>query len=212
MTAHERIGAARGAAGVAARGAAASRCRANRAAAVRRVGGTAGRRADAVHSGERAEAGARRCRSGRTAAASIPRTAAPPPARARSAGSLPGACARKPAPARHRCRSRRQVPSRTRTHQASRRRRRRCARAAAYVVQVSSQHTKPKRSRPIRALQAKYPSVLGGRDADDPARRSRRQGRRVYRAQVGPFATSEQATAFCDSLKAAGGQCIVQRN
>jgi hypothetical protein len=29
--------------------------------------------------------------------------------------------------------------------------------------------------------------------------------------QVGSFATAEQATAFCDNLKAAGGQCILQR-
>ena len=33
-----------------------------------------------------------------------------------------------------------------------------------------------------------------------------------YRAQIGPFATSEQANTFCSSLKDAGGQCIVQKN
>jgi hypothetical protein len=33
-----------------------------------------------------------------------------------------------------------------------------------------------------------------------------------YRVHVGPFATSEQATALCNSLKDAGGQCIVQKD
>jgi hypothetical protein len=33
-----------------------------------------------------------------------------------------------------------------------------------------------------------------------------------YRATVGPFATAEQAQQMCLSLKAAGGQCAVQRN
>jgi hypothetical protein len=33
-----------------------------------------------------------------------------------------------------------------------------------------------------------------------------------YRATVGPIATAEQAQQMCLSLKAAGGQCAVQRN
>jgi SPOR domain len=33
-----------------------------------------------------------------------------------------------------------------------------------------------------------------------------------YRATVGLFATAEQAQQMCLSLKAAGGQCAVQRN
>jgi hypothetical protein len=33
-----------------------------------------------------------------------------------------------------------------------------------------------------------------------------------YRATVGSFATYEQATAFCDNLKAAGGRCMVPRS
>ena len=47
--------------------------------------------------------------------------------------------------------------------------------------------------------------------AVDQARRSRRKGV-YYRAMVGPFASSEEASQFCGSLKAAGGQCFVQRN
>ncbi len=31
-------------------------------------------------------------------------------------------------------------------------------------------------------------------------------------AQVGPFASQGEASEFCGNLKAAGGQCVVQRN
>ena len=31
-----------------------------------------------------------------------------------------------------------------------------------------------------------------------------------YRAMVGPFSTREQAVQLCGSLKAAGGDCVVQ--
>ncbi|RIK98205.1 MAG: SPOR domain-containing protein, partial [Proteobacteria bacterium] len=33
-----------------------------------------------------------------------------------------------------------------------------------------------------------------------------------YRAMVGPFGNQDQAAQFCGNLKAAGGQCFVQRN
>jgi hypothetical protein len=33
-----------------------------------------------------------------------------------------------------------------------------------------------------------------------------------YRAMVGPFSTREQAIQLCGSLKAAGGDCVVQSN
>ena len=33
-----------------------------------------------------------------------------------------------------------------------------------------------------------------------------------YRVHVGSFATVDQAHSFCGDLKAAGGQCIVQKN
>ena len=33
-----------------------------------------------------------------------------------------------------------------------------------------------------------------------------------YRAMVGPFASANEANELCASLKAAGGQCLVQRN
>jgi hypothetical protein len=78
-------------------------------------------------------------------------------------------------------------------------------------VQVSSHSTEAEAQSSYRALQQRYPAVLGSREAN--IRRVDLDVKGVfYRAQVGSFATSEQATAFCDDLKAAGGQCIVQRN
>lgn len=83
--------------------------------------------------------------------------------------------------------------------------------AGTHVVQVSSQRSQEDAQASFKALQAKYPTVLGGRDA--LIRRIDLGTRGVfYRVQVGPFASSEQANDLCGNLKAAGGQCIVQRN
>jgi cell division protein FtsN len=81
----------------------------------------------------------------------------------------------------------------------------------AYVVQVSAQKTEAEAQSSYRSLQQKYPTVLGGRE---PTIRRAEIGQSGvwYRVQVGSFSTSEQATAFCNNLKDAGGQCIVQRN
>jgi hypothetical protein len=80
-----------------------------------------------------------------------------------------------------------------------------------YVVQISSQRSEAEAQASFRALQAKYPTVLGSRQA--VIRRADLGSKGVYyRAQVGPFATAEDANQLCSNLKAAGGQCIVQRN
>ena len=85
------------------------------------------------------------------------------------------------------------------------------AASGAYVVQVSAQKTEEEAQSSYRALQAKYPGVLSGRDAS--IRRADLGDKGVYyRAQVGPFANAEAANTFCGNLKAAGGQCIVQKN
>lgn len=83
--------------------------------------------------------------------------------------------------------------------------------AGTHVVQISSQKTEADAQASFRTLQAKYPTVLGKREA---LIRKVELGSRgtFYRAQVGPFASSEQANGFCNELKAAGGQCMVQRN
>jgi cell division septation protein DedD len=85
------------------------------------------------------------------------------------------------------------------------------AETGGYVVQVSSQRSEADAQASYRMLQTKYPDVLGSRRAT--IRRADLGERGVYyRAQVGPFASAEEAGEMCNSLKAAGGQCIVQRN
>ena len=85
------------------------------------------------------------------------------------------------------------------------------AAGGAYVVQVSAQKTEDEARASYQALQQKYPSVLGGREAN--IRRADLGDKGVYyRAQIGPFATADQANTLCGDLKAAGGQCIVQKN
>ena len=83
--------------------------------------------------------------------------------------------------------------------------------AMAFVVQVSAQKTEDDARAFYQVLQQKYSSVLGGRD---PIIRRAELGQigGWYRVQVGPFVTSEQATVLCNSLKAAGGLCIVQED
>jgi hypothetical protein len=77
-------------------------------------------------------------------------------------------------------------------------------------VQVSVQRSEADARSSYRSLQQKYPSVLRARE---PIIRRTDQGEKGgvwYKAQLGPFTAVEQAIAFCDSLKAAGGQCVVQ--
>jgi cell division septation protein DedD len=85
------------------------------------------------------------------------------------------------------------------------------AETGSYLVQLSSQKTEADAQASYRVLQSKYPALLGNRQAI--IRRVDLGEKGVfYRAQVGPFASAEEATDFCGSLKAAGGQCLVQRN
>ncbi|MGA8077414.1 MAG: SPOR domain-containing protein [Xanthobacteraceae bacterium] len=81
----------------------------------------------------------------------------------------------------------------------------------SYVVQVTSQRSEAEAKAEFRTLKAKFPRQLGGHEA--VVRRADLGAKGVYyRALVGPFASAEQATAMCSSLKSAGGNCIVQRN
>lgn len=83
--------------------------------------------------------------------------------------------------------------------------------AAGSYVQVSSQKNEADAQASFKALQAKYSGILGSRSAT--VRRADLGSKGVfYRAMVGPFGTTEEATQFCVSLKSAGGQCVVQRN
>jgi cell division protein FtsN len=81
----------------------------------------------------------------------------------------------------------------------------------SYLVQVSSQRNEADAQASYRALQGKFPAVLG---SHAPVIKRADLGDKgvYYRAMVGPFGTSEEASQLCGSLKSAGGQCVVQRN
>ena len=80
-----------------------------------------------------------------------------------------------------------------------------------YLVQVSSQRSEADAQASFRSIQSKYANVLGGQP--HVVRRADLGSRGVYyRAMVGPFGTREQAIKLCSSLKAAGGDCVVQTN
>jgi hypothetical protein len=83
--------------------------------------------------------------------------------------------------------------------------------SGSYAVQVSSQRSEAEAQASFRSLQQKYPNQLGGRQAMIHRVELGAKGT-YYRAMVGPFASANEASALCSSLKAAGGQCLVQRN
>jgi hypothetical protein len=85
------------------------------------------------------------------------------------------------------------------------------ASGGGYAVQVSSQRNEKEVQSSFRELQAKYPKLLGGHEP--MVRRADLGAKGVYyRAMVGPFVSAEQANELCTNLKAAGGNCIVQKN
>jgi hypothetical protein len=83
--------------------------------------------------------------------------------------------------------------------------------AGSYVVQVAAQKTEADAQATWQSLQQRFPNILAGQQAS--IRRVDLGERGVfYRAQVGPFSSRAQASEVCQSLKAAGGECVIQRN
>jgi cell division septation protein DedD len=83
--------------------------------------------------------------------------------------------------------------------------------AGGFMVQVSSQKSEADAKASYKTLQAKFPTQLQNRSA--VIRRADISGKGTfYRAQVGPFTSSDQANEFCKTLQVAGGQCMVQKN
>jgi cell division septation protein DedD len=80
-----------------------------------------------------------------------------------------------------------------------------------YAVQITSQRSEAEAQASFRELRAKFPNQLNGRE---PMIRRADLGDKgtYYRALVGPFASMEEAAGLCSGLKAAGGNCIVQKN
>jgi hypothetical protein len=80
---------------------------------------------------------------------------------------------------------------------------------ARYVVQISASHTHEEATAALRAAQARYSDVLGGRHSQVKQKKSG-ENATVYAAQFGPFASRAEAAELCQRLKSAGGTCFVQ--
>lgn len=80
-----------------------------------------------------------------------------------------------------------------------------------YMVQVSAQRNEADAQASYRAMQSKFPAVLG---SHTPVIKRADLGDKgvFYRAMVGPFGTADEAAQFCGNLKNAGGQCVIHRN
>jgi hypothetical protein len=82
---------------------------------------------------------------------------------------------------------------------------------SGYAVQVTSERNESGAQAAFRALQAKHPNQLRGREA--LIRRADLGAAGIYyRALVGPFASAEKAAKMCSGLKAAGGDCVILKN
>lgn len=83
--------------------------------------------------------------------------------------------------------------------------------SGAYSAQVASQRTEADAQGSWRALQQRYPDILGGYKVSVKKVDLGDKGT-FYRAQVGPFASRDQANQICQALHAQGGDCIVAKN
>jgi hypothetical protein len=83
--------------------------------------------------------------------------------------------------------------------------------SGSYVVQVASERSAAEAHASFRALRAKFPKQLGGREPIVRRADLRAQGT-YYRVMVGPFGSMEKAAGMCGTLKAAGCKCLVQKN
>ena len=78
----------------------------------------------------------------------------------------------------------------------------------AFTVQVTSQRTPEQAQASYNSIQAQLSSVLGGYQPDIKQADLGDRGI-YYRVRVGSFADRNSANAFCNSIKAAGGDCLV---
>ncbi len=83
--------------------------------------------------------------------------------------------------------------------------------SGGFVLQLLAVRSEADAQTEFRRLQAKYSSVLAGRQ---PLIRRKDRGDQgvFYVAQVGPFGTKSDADQLCDALKTAGGTCYVYKN
>jgi cell division septation protein DedD len=80
-----------------------------------------------------------------------------------------------------------------------------------FVVLVSSQRSEEAAQAAYSALQSRHPTLLAERP---PIIKRADLGDHgvYYRTVVGPFDSAEEATKFCNRLRAGGGACVIQRN
>ncbi|WP_394701468.1 SPOR domain-containing protein [uncultured Roseibium sp.] len=79
-----------------------------------------------------------------------------------------------------------------------------------YVVQVTSQRSEDAARSAYQALQQRYPSILGSKQAVIVSANIEDRGT-FYRARI-PSGSRDEAISLCESLKSAGGDCFVRRN
>jgi hypothetical protein len=82
---------------------------------------------------------------------------------------------------------------------------------AGYLVQILSRQNEAEAQAAFSALQIKFASLLASRA---PLIKRADLGDKgiYYRAMIGPFDNPAEASLFCGDLKAAGGQCLIQRD
>jgi len=73
-----------------------------------------------------------------------------------------------------------------------------------HLALIASHKSEAEAQAAIRALRRAFPMLLTSK----PPHIGRANG--TFYGAVGPFASAGEATAFCNGLKAAGGQCSVQ--
>jgi cell division protein FtsN len=79
---------------------------------------------------------------------------------------------------------------------------------SGYLVQVSSQRSEEQARASFADMQRRFGSVLGSLT---PNIQQADLGERgiYYRVRVGPWATRAEAVQVCETLRSAGGDCIV---
>jgi hypothetical protein len=79
---------------------------------------------------------------------------------------------------------------------------------ARYIIQISASATREEATAALKATQAKYPDVLGGRQSQVTEKKTADKAP-LFAAQFGPFPSRAEATELCQRLKSAGGSCYV---
>lgn len=80
-----------------------------------------------------------------------------------------------------------------------------------YVIQVSSQKSEKNALASWKVLQGRLPQLLSGYKAVVKKVDLGDKGS-VYRAQIGPFASRDEAISLCNTLRAQDGECVVTRS